>query len=101
MAANSATVTPVTSSATSVTLLAANSGRHADRDGGPSAVIANDSTAILYVLLGGGTASSTNYSYQLDAKSTVPAVLEVWSYRGAISGIWASANGSALVTEMF
>lgn len=99
MAATSASVTSVASSATSGVLLAANAGRAARQDG-PSVVIANDSTAILYVLLGAGTASSSNYSYPVAAKGTTATVLEIWGYTGPIQGVWASANGAALVTEL-
>jgi hypothetical protein len=61
------------------------------------ASVYNDSTAILYLLLASGTSSSTNHSVQLTpgAYFEVPA-----QYTGAIGGIWASATGSARVTEM-
>jgi hypothetical protein len=99
MAATSATVTSVTSSAASGVLIAANNGRYAAGDGA-SVIISNDSTAILYLLLGSGTASATNYSVALDAKGTTASYYEVWGYRGPIQCVWASANGSALVTEL-
>lgn len=87
------TASSVASSATSVPLLAANTARK-------HATIANDSTAILYILFGAGTASTTNYSVALDAKGTVPGVASVPSgYTGVVNGIWASANGFARVTE--
>jgi hypothetical protein len=87
------TTSSVASSATSVPLLAAN----ASRKGGQ---IANDSTAILYILFGAGTASTTNYSVAIDAKGTVPGVAAIPAgYTGVVNGIWASANGFARVTE--
>lgn len=79
----------VSGSASSVTLLAAN----VDRLG---ATIFNDSSAILYVDLSGGTATSSSFSVKLvaDAYLEVPA-----GYKGAITGVWASATGAARVTE--
>lgn len=91
--ASTGSITPVASSATAVTLKAANTSRK-------SITIANDSTAILYVLLGTGTVSSTNYSMALAAKSSVASVMTVDNYTGIITGIWASVNGNAMVTEL-
>lgn len=89
------TRTNVASSATSVTLVSADSARI----GG---TIANDSTQILYINLeSNGTAASTsNYTYVLPAVvSSIPSVLEIPAgYTGSIQGIWASANGNARVT---
>ncbi len=91
MGGASATLANVASSATSVTLRAANLGR-------VGIMIHNDSTQILYVKFG-TTASSTSYSVKLiaDAYYEVP----FSAYRGIITGIWASANGSARVTEIY
>lgn len=84
------TLSNVASSATSVTLLASNASRL-------GATIYNDSTAILYVKLNSGAASATSYTVQVAANG----YYEVPSrYSGAITGIWASANGNARVTEM-
>lgn len=79
----------VASSGSNVLLLAKNLGRK----GG---VIFNESTAILYVLLGSGTSSTTNYTGQVGAGVyfQIPS-----NYVGPISGIWASANGFARITE--
>lgn len=87
--AATATLANVSSSATSVTLLAANTARI-------GATIFNDSSAILYVKLG-TTASATSYTIQMAAGSyyEVP-----FGFNGRIDGIWASANGSARVTEL-
>lgn len=88
--ASKATVTSVASSASSVTLIAANANRK-------RLIITNNSTAILYVLLGGGTATATT------ANSDQLATLVTRDYgrfRGAVTGIWAAANGSAQVTEL-
>lgn len=61
------------------------------------AMVFNDSNAILYLLLAVGTASPTLHSVQLIAQ----AYFEVpFNYTGVIKGIWASATGSARVTEM-
>jgi len=87
---NTATLTSVASSASSVQLLAANPQRR-------GASIQNTSTAILYVRIGGGTADiTTGHSVQMASNTyfEIPA-----GYTGAITGIWASANGSANMTE--
>lgn len=86
------TTTSVASSATLVTLKAANTSRK-------KISIANDSTAILYVLLGTGTVSTTVYSFALAAKSGVAFDRTIEGYTGVITGIWASANGFATITE--
>ena len=91
--AATATLSNVASSASSVTLLAANTGRL-------GVVIVNDSTAILYVKFG-STASTTSFTYQVAATmgtldlTDVPVV-----YTGIITGIWATANGNARITEL-
>lgn len=84
------TETNVASSATSVTVLASNASRL-------GATVYNDSTQILYLLLGSGTASNSNYTLQMAAGSyyEVP-----FGYTGQLTGIWASANGNARVTEL-
>ena len=85
-----ATLTNVNDSASSVTLLSANSARK-------GATIHNDSTAILYVKFG-TTASTTSYTVKMvaDAYYEVP-----FDYTGRIDGIWASdASGAARVTEI-
>lgn len=91
--ASSATTTSVTSVATPVTLKAANAAR-------AGLVVNNDSTSILYILVGTGTVSATNYTYALPPKATVAAAVTLTGYTGIVSGIWASANGFALVTEL-
>lgn len=80
----------VSGSASSVTILAANASRK-------GAVIANDSTAILYLLLSDDTASTTKYTFKLLQDDSV--TLEPGDYTGKIVGIWASATGAARVTE--
>lgn len=84
-----ATETNVASSATSVTILSANIARL-------GATIFNDSTQILYLLLGTGPASNSKFTVQLVAN----AYYELpFKYSGIITGIWASANGNARVEE--
>lgn len=87
--AATATLSNVASSATSVTLLAANSARI-------GAMIYNDSTQSVYVKFG-TTASSTSFTVLLATNTyyEIPA-----GYTGRIDGIWASANGNARVTEI-
>lgn len=85
-----ATRSNVASSASSVTVLAANTARI-------GCTIYNDSTAILYLALGATTASVTNYTVQIAAN----AYYEVpFNTTMALSGIWAAANGFARVTEL-
>lgn len=83
------TVTQVPSSATSVTILAANANR-------VGAAIYNDSSQILYLKLNSGAASSSSYTVQLGVQGyyCLP-----FRYVGVITGIWAAANGNAYVTE--
>lgn len=87
--APTATLSNVASSATSVTLLAANTGRLA-------AQIYNDSTQVLYVKFG-TTASATSFTVPLASNTyyEVPG-----GYTGRIDGIWASAAGNARITEL-
>jgi hypothetical protein len=87
--AGTSSVTSVASSATNVTILAANASRL-------GASIQNDSTQILYLKLG-ATASATSYTVRMvsQAHYEVP-----FGYTGIIDGIWVSANGSARVTEL-
>lgn len=86
-----ATLANIASSATSVTLIALN----AARLGG---AIYNDSSAILYVKFG-STASATSFTVEMAANSyyELPGTP---IYTGVITGIWASATGSARVTEL-
>lgn len=80
------TSTNVASSATSVSLLAANSDRK-------FASFRNDSTAIAYIEL--GATATTSSTYRLDPQG----FLSLDNYTGAISCIWASANGFMRVSE--
>jgi hypothetical protein len=84
-----ATVTKVASSASNVTLLAAEIAR-------VGAYIYNDSTAILYVKCGATAVIADSFTFQLATETGVeiPA-----GYYGRIDGIWASANGAAMCTE--
>lgn len=89
-AVNTATLTSVNSGTNSVTILASNTARY----GGS---VTNTDANALYLLLGGGTASATNYSVKLftDDYFEVP-----YGFTGAITGIWAAdGSGVALVTE--
>jgi hypothetical protein len=89
--AATATLSNVASSATNVTLLASNSARK-------GAAIYNDSTQNLYLKLG-ATASTSSFTVLLVAGAYYE--LPTTSvYTGIIDGIWASANGSARVTEL-
>lgn len=99
--ATSATSTPanVASVTAAAILLAANANRL------PGSMITNDSTAILYILIGAvgavGNVSATNYTVAIDGKTTVPGVFFVPDgWLGVVQGIWVSANGFARVTEL-
>lgn len=83
------TVNQVTSSATVVTLLLANSSRK-------GAYIYNDSTSALTIKLG-STASTTSKTLIMAAASYYE--LPQPAYTGIITGVWASANGNAYTTE--
>lgn len=84
-----ATLSNVSSSATSVTLLASNASRI-------GATIHNDSTQDLYVKFG-TTASTSSFTVKMNPQSyyEVP-----FTYTGRIDGIWSSANGAARITEL-
>lgn len=89
-----ATHSNVGASATEVTVLAANLLRK-------GASIHNDSTAICYLKMGTG-ASTTSFTVKLQADDHYE--LPRWGlghdvYRGVITALWASATGSARVTE--
>lgn len=92
MALNPATATlsSVASSATTVSLFAANINARVR-------TIANDSTAVLYVAFA-ATATTSAYTVKMAAGDyyEVPSP----QYTGVVSGIWASANGSARLTEV-
>ena len=83
------TLANVASSASSVTLLSANTARR-------GATIFNDSTQLLYVKFG-TTASTTSFTIRMATLSyyEVP-----FGYTGRIDGIWSVANGNARVTEV-
>lgn len=88
-ALTSATPAQIASSATAVTLQASNAARR-------SLIVFNDSTSVLYLRYG-GTASSTSYTVKVAAGGYWEMPLP--AFTGAVSAIWASANGFAYVTE--
>jgi hypothetical protein len=85
----SATPAQVASSASAVTLQASNASRR-------QLVVVNDSTAVLYLKYGSG-ALATSYTVKLAAGDYWEMPLP--AYTGIVTGIWASANGFAYVTE--
>ena len=89
--AQTATLANVASSATSVSVFAAN-------DAAVARALWNDSTAVLYLKFGSGAASTTSYTVQLAAGAYYEFPQPV--YGGAVTGIWASANGNARTTEV-
>lgn len=84
-----ASVTSVASSATSVQLLAAVGSAH-------GRAVYNDSTAVLYLKYG-ATASASSYTVQVAAGAYYEFPQPV--YCGEVDGIWASANGNARLTS--
>lgn len=86
---STATLTSVASSASSVTLLAASGTTK-------SWIIVNDSTSILYVAFS-ATATTSAYTSKMFPNAQLSSDL---TYTGVISGIWATANGSARVTQL-
>ena len=95
--ASKATQTSVGDTGSSTQLVAANP----DRVG---LLITNTSTAILYLLLGAGTASATTAHSWRCAASGGQVDLSNLSgrcWKGAVQGIWASdAGGEANITEL-
>jgi len=94
MVGNSAALTNVVSSTSSVTILASNGTRI-------SAMIFNDSTAILYIKFG-STASTSSFTTKIAAGGyyEIPVGRDGKIYNGIIDGIWASVNGNARVTQI-
>lgn len=84
-----ATLTNVASSASSVTLFAANGSARAR-------TVFNDSTAVLYVKFG-TTASVTSYTVQIASNGYYE--FPPTAFGGRVDGIWAAANGNARLTE--
>lgn len=85
------TQTTVASQTGTISLLASNTNRK-------GATIANTDANALYVLLGTGTASATNFTATVAPNGyyEVP-----YGYTGAIQGAWAADGaGSALITEL-
>lgn len=79
----------VAAAAADTSILASNANRK-------GATIYNDSTAVMYLLVGSGAASTTVYTAQLvgGAYYEVP-----FGYTGQIRGYWATATGNARITE--
>jgi hypothetical protein len=87
-----ATVSSVSASTSAVTLFA-------NAPSGVSArMVYNDSGAILYLKFGSG-ASSTSHTVQVPASGYYE-VPGPGPYGGVITGAWATATGSARVTEV-
>jgi len=85
---HSATTGNVASSATVVTIAAANNARK-------MICIYNDSTSTLFLKMG-SAASATSYSVEIEAAG----YYEMSNYKGIYTGLWSSANGYARVTEV-
>lgn len=89
--ASTSAVTSVAGATSSTSVLASNSSRI-------FAAIYNNTNKNMYVLLGGGTASTSNFTTILFAATYWEVPVD---YTGAINAIWASGvSGSVLVTEL-
>jgi hypothetical protein len=86
-----AVLSVVASTTTSTTLLAANANRR-------GALIYNNSTAMLYLVYGAATATSTAFSVRVPANALYVIDTPLWT--GQINGVWAAANGNAQCTDM-
>ena len=90
--AATAAQTTVADNAASTTILAANANRL-------GATVSNDSSAVLYLLLGSTAASATSYSVRMVQYGyyEIP-----FGYTGQLTGIWASDpnDGAARITEI-
>ena len=94
--APTSTITTIASGTSSVLLVASNVARR-------TLIISNNSTAILYINMNSSAASPSNFSIVLPpVSSNMPSSLVISGseYSGDVQGIWASANGSALITEV-
>lgn len=89
--AQMATLANVSSSASSVTIFAANANAVAR-------YLYNDSTATLYLAFDGSAASTTNFTVSVATDTFYEFPLPLCG--GKITGIWASANGAARTTEI-
>lgn len=83
-------LTSVASANTTITLAASNTSRS-------GFYLYNDSTAVLYLAYA-STASTTAYTVQIQAGGWFE-MPSIPVYTGILSGIWASANGNARITE--
>jgi len=94
--ADTSILSNITSSISSVTLLEANNNRK-------TAIIANDSTSILYLSFHDSNASPNSYSIVLAPLSNnVPSftIIKGEDYSGKIKGVWIAVNGFARITEV-
>lgn len=84
-----ATRATVASTTTATTLIAENQGAR-------GVIVTNDDANALYVLIGAGTVSSTNYDFKLDQgeDACIPGCRE------KLSGVWAAdGSGNAYVSQ--
>jgi hypothetical protein len=85
---SSVTVTSVDDTASSTQLVAANNSRQ-------EIEFVNNSTSILYLLKGSGTATATNYSVLLEQGDYYST-----DFKGAFQGVWSvNSSGTILITE--
>lgn len=87
---NTATLSNVAGTTTSVQFLAANTAR-------TLVIFYNDSTSAAFIKFG-TTASSTSFTYKVAAGGTLELPDPI--YRGRIDGVWVSAAGNMRITEI-
>ena len=84
----------IASSASAVPLLAANTARI-------SAIVSNNSTAILYIGLGFNPTAANFTAALAGTGAGAPASWPVpFGFTGALNGIWSMANGNATANEL-
>ena len=100
MAALNSTVVSVAASATSVVLAAASGARR-------GLTVYNDSTSVLYLKYGPGASTSLftvqvpgGGVYELPVVPLTPSEAVGGCYSGVVTGVWSSAVGAAMVTEV-
>lgn len=97
MSQNTPTRASVAASATAVTLFSAVGVGSTSGADAVNRIVFNDSTAILYIGYGAAV-TTTDFTYKIDPSGTWEAPAPVFD--GLITGIWASATGSARCTEV-
>lgn len=97
MSQNNATRASVAASATAVTLFSAVGSGSTSGSDVVNRIVHNDSTAVLYIGYGAAV-TTTDFTYKVPADTPWEAPSP--AFDGLVTGIWASATGSARCTEV-